>query len=149
MTDAVALPKPGDAADDDWREQAARTLEIPFTAASVGAARHELQELLADAPVGRIGRENAVMVTYELGMNAVDHGAAPSGTFEIGWRVEGDSLVISVVDGGTGGEVAVQPISLDDPRGRGLLMVDAFSSRWEVQRDDRTRVTAWVDLLAD
>ncbi len=103
------------------------SFELPPSPGSIPAARHLVLELLRawDAPQDL---DDVALLVAELVANVVDHvGGDASLTLELtgsdAW------LRIGVLDGSAIPPV-VQELSLDRPRGRGLLMVRAIADRW-------------------
>ncbi len=118
-------------------------LEHDSDAGSV--ARKLVLQLLATRPTTDELRHDAALVAYELVANAVMHGDPDAdGTVELVCELEGDQLLVQVRDAGSQG--TVEPNPLEPGNGRGLAIVDALSSTWEVDRSEGTVVTAWVPL---
>lgn len=128
------------------------SLDVPATHAAGRMARRVAHEYLASTGLEGVELEQAVFVLGELLDNAIDHGGggAARDSSEVeeparvhlevesaggAWRVavedegDGDPAVLEAMLGGEG----AMP-DLDDPRGRGLLLLQAFV--------DRVRVTA-------
>lgn len=87
------------------------------------------------------------MVVSELVANAVRHAQPLSdGTILVTWFQEGDSLRISVTDGGS---VSSQPHTLHTPAsaisGRGMAIVETLAVEWWSERT-RTRSTIHTRL---
>ncbi|MEO1062400.1 MAG: ATP-binding protein [Actinomycetota bacterium] len=119
-------------------------LTLPDDLSALGHARDAVRDVCA-----AFGGDSASaeLVATELVSNAVRHGGPP-----IELRVEADvsagSLRIAVSDGG-GGEPAIGAPSATTPGGRGLLLVDAMSDRWGVERlEAGKRVWAVVHTAA-
>jgi anti-sigma regulatory factor (Ser/Thr protein kinase) len=105
----------------------AASFDLPPRAPSIQAARHLVLELLRvwDAPQDR---SDAALLVTELVANVVDHvGGDAALTLEV--TASEDWLRIGVLDGSAVLPV-VQELSLERPRGRGLLMVQAIAERW-------------------
>ena len=83
------------------------------------------------------------LLVSELVTNAVIHGRGRI-TLRAS-RLNGDRLLVEVIDEGSGLEAAVRERDFEDPRagGRGLTIVDAESSRWGI-RKGTTHV--WFEL---
>ncbi|MEU9097414.1 ATP-binding protein [Streptomyces sp. NPDC048361] len=80
------------------------------------------------------------LVTAELASNAVRHGSLPGRDFRLALLLAPDRFRVEVTD--TRPErlppaVPAQPA--DDTTGRGLLLVQACSDRWEARSETRTR----------
>ncbi|MFJ9812795.1 ATP-binding protein [Streptomyces sp. NPDC101158] len=86
-------------------------------------------------PHGSADSDAVAQIVAELAANAVTHGRVPGRDFELALSYrQGESLRIDVSDTRTErrpGSVrpAVAPLS---DRGRGLLLVDALATRWEI-----------------
>ncbi|MFD8738917.1 ATP-binding protein [Streptomyces sp. NPDC059618] len=85
-------------------------------------------------------------IVAELTANAATHGRVPGRDFRLTLYVVGDTLRIEVTDTrgdrlprlGAGGACG--------DSGRGLLLVDAFASRWGVTPGPAPRKTVWAEL---
>jgi anti-sigma regulatory factor (Ser/Thr protein kinase) len=121
-------------------------LVLPYTASSVGVARHRLFSDLALAGVSEGALSDAGLVISELISNALRHATPlPDDTFKASWRIFSDSVEIAVSDGG-GPTVP----TVTDPvgwavGGRGLSIVDRLSLRWGVSDADGEK-TVWAEL---
>ena len=109
---------------------------------SVPAARHVAVELMRAWRVPQDTDDAALLVT-ELVANVVDHAqGAASLTLEL--TVSDGWLRIAVVDG-----CAVHPVvralDRDQPRGRGLLLLQAIADRWGAE-DHRGGKRVWFEL---
>jgi anti-sigma regulatory factor (Ser/Thr protein kinase) len=128
----------------------ASCVTVPFAADSASQVRRALHEDLAGHGVADLATLEATHVIYELVMNGVEHGRPdPQDALEVSWIAESAMLRISVLDRGgpeDGQRIVARLPSMDEPGGRGLAMVAAFSDRWVSDRTDGTRVTAWVRL---
>jgi anti-sigma regulatory factor (Ser/Thr protein kinase) len=126
-----------------------------FSPTPLGArlARHLAVERLHawGIPYGSDLSDTAALVVAELAANAVTHGRVPGRDFELRLALITGSLRIEVGD--TRGESRPEgpaPVQLLDESGRGLLLVDALASRWEVvDRDPPPGKTVRVDLDLD
>jgi serine/threonine-protein kinase RsbW len=124
------------------------TAQLPFDTRAAAHARGLVRDLLSSqvAPGSQVIAD-AALVLDELVSNAVKHGASDrKGKIEVAGKVEGDALVLSVLDEGSEGTVAAIPFSDDAAHGRGLSIVDALSTTWRVDRSRGTRVTALMRL---
>jgi anti-sigma regulatory factor (Ser/Thr protein kinase) len=110
--------------------------------ASVPAARHVTVQLMQAWGVPQ-DRDDAAILVTELVANVVDHveGAA-SLTLEL--AVSDGWLRIAVVDGSSIRPV-VRELERDQPRGRGLLLVQAIADRWGTE-DHRGGKRVWFEL---
>lgn len=122
-------------------------LELPLDPQSPARARAEIRELMSGRDQTQTG--DVVLLTSELVTNAVVHPASRLAE-DIGLRVftYAEGMRVEVDDAGPG----FDPTRLPEPgseRGRGLFLVDRFSSRWGTERieDDRgPRFMVWFEL---
>jgi anti-sigma regulatory factor (Ser/Thr protein kinase) len=84
--------------------------------------------------------QTAKLLTSELVANAVLHGA---GRILLRAALNDDRVLIEVIDDGAGFEHHVRQREFEDLHGRGLLIVDAESSRWGIH-EGTTHV--WFEL---
>ena len=118
------------------------SFDLPPTPGSVRVARHVLLELLRVWDVPHEHEDAALLVT-ELVTNVVDHvGGEAELTVEI--TSGEDWLRIAVVDGSAVLPV-VRELSLDQPRGRGMRMIQAIADRWGVEEHGGGK-RVWLDL---
>ncbi|MGY2128851.1 ATP-binding protein [Blastococcus sp. SYSU DS0617] len=118
------------------------SFDLPPTAGSVRVARHVVLELMRAWGVPHDGEDAALLVT-ELVANVVDHVEGDAVlTLELG--ASEDWLRIAVVDGSAIRPV-VRELSLDEPRGRGMRMVQAIAERWGVE-DHLGGKRVWFEL---
>jgi anti-sigma regulatory factor (Ser/Thr protein kinase) len=117
------------------------------TPAAVPLARHLLQDWLTLVPVEADSAENVLLVASELCSNAVRHASGePRGITMKAW-VDGDDIIIEVVDDGKGmPHYTMSDDELPDPEaeeGRGLFLVRTIADEvtFEVQ-DSGTAVRA-------
>lgn len=147
------------------------TTELPFTARSTTLARQLLRYHLLAAGSSRELAENAELVLHELISNCVDHGyPCPNDTLRLSWHVSATRVDVTVTDHGphprcprchsagfadapgrapVPGSAEITIIATtpaeDAPRGRGLLIVEGLSDRWEVTTTgDSTTVQATI-----
>lgn len=105
-------------------------------------ARRALRQLLDTARVDRDTSDTAVLLATELVTNAVEHG---SGGAHMDATVQEGLIRLEVTDSSTVVPHPNTSVSDLDERGRGLLLIDALSSRWGVQpRPDGK--TVWCEL---
>lgn len=87
--------------------------------------------------------EDARLLTSELVANAVEH-VAGEGALEVRMEVSDERLRVEVYDGGTGFDWVPRRSDAGNERGWGLHFTDTVSSRWAVERGERTCV--WFEL---
>src|SRR5690349_9249390 len=114
-------------------------LDLPREASAVATAREALRGSLPD-DIDPRSASDLVLLVSELVANAVEHG---EGAIRVRLRSVDGNVVGEVVDQGRGFEREVREVGLDEVRGRGLLIVDALSSRWGVH-EGTTHV--WFEL---
>ncbi|MER5727799.1 ATP-binding protein [Streptomyces sp. NPDC002138] len=104
------------------------------TPRGAGLARRLTLLQLEDWGVAReTGTSDAVAaIVAELVANAVTHGKVPGRDFELRLILTSGSIRIEVADAGRGGTPRVAGPADDAESGRGLLLVEAFSSSWGV-----------------
>lgn len=89
-----------------------------------------------------------MIILSELVTNAVDHGSDADGsaTVSVMAALTGNGVRVTVMDpGAPSGEPEVHHPLDDEVGGRGLLLVEALSSRWGSAHDDLGRVV-WAEL---
>lgn len=91
--------------------------------------------------------DDAELVVSELVTNAVRAGAD---TVHVALRLHHGELELDVTDDGPGWPRLVEP-GERDPRGRGLVLVDALADRWRAQRVESggKRVSVAIAVPAD
>lgn len=102
------------------------TLTVSADTAATRSARAVVRELCSTADLNGDTVETAVLLVTELVSNAIEHGG---GTAVLGADVDERRLRIDVADD----DPQIPQVhrgEIDDERGRGLLLVDALSSRW-------------------
>jgi two-component sensor histidine kinase len=109
---------------------------------SVPAARHLVAAVLGGWNAPHDADDVALLVT-ELVTNVLDHvGGEASITLEL--ALAEDWLRISVADGSSVRPV-VRELSTENPRGRGLRLVQAIADRWGAE-DHRGGKRVWFEL---
>lgn len=91
--------------------------------------------------VGQPEMSGVKMICSELVNNAVMHGR---GAIQLRADIDGDRILIDVVDEGEGFEHVVRQVPFDELSGRGLAIVEAESSRWGIH-EGTTHVWAEVE----
>lgn len=118
------------------------SVDLPPIPPSVPVARHVVLELLHGWRSPH-DREDAALLVTELVSNVVDHVEGEANlTLEL--SLSDDWLRIAVVDGSAIRPV-VRELSLDNPRGRGLRMVQAIADRWGAE-DFNGGKRVWFEL---
>lgn len=104
-------------------------------------------------PYGSDAAEAVAVIVAELAANAVTHGRVPGRDFELRLSLPTGSIRIEVSDTFTDSRPPkpgdVLPAHALDEHGRGLVLVEAMASRWEVVTRDGApgkTVCAEVDL---
>jgi anti-sigma regulatory factor (Ser/Thr protein kinase) len=113
------------------------TRRFPREATSVGAARRFATQLLAGAPAKTV--DAVELMVSELATNCIRHAEA---AFEVTVSRARGRVRIAVTDD-AGGTPTMRSPGPEDPTGRGLLIVDAFSDAWGVEREGRGGKTVW------
>jgi anti-sigma regulatory factor (Ser/Thr protein kinase) len=116
------------------RRSPTRTVDLPFTLASVREARRRLAADLVELGIEDPGRADALVVLSELVGNALRH-ARPtrSGNVRVMWRVLPEEIEIAVADGGSPTSPRVDRPPFAALSGRGLGIVDALCDGWGVE----------------
>lgn len=122
------------------------TLRMPFEPSSVSEARRRLQTWMAEQGLENGPVDDARVVVSELVANSVRHARPlPDGTVLVSWRVDGESLDLSVTDGGSG----TRPMRVNAPisalAGRGIAIVETLTMRWWAEQT-RSRSTVHAVL---
>lgn len=114
-------------------------LELPNTRQAPRTARRELVGWL-DGELDAAYVQTAELLVSELVTNAVVHGR---GAIELHARLDDECLFVEVTDEGTRFDRTVRLIGGDAVGGRGLVIVDAYATRWGID-EHPTRV--WFEL---
>ena len=109
--------------------EVSRRLDLPAELASPGEARAVIRLVCRVGGIGDEVREDAELVATELVANVVDH-AGTRCTLTV--AVTGVGVFIEVRDFYPCPPPQPQPFDPSNPRGRGLQVVAAVSSRWGV-----------------
>lgn len=110
---------------------------------SVTAARRFVTAALQEVP-GE-AREVVPLMVSELASNCLRHG---DGGFELTVIVTPAEVRVEATDGGAGRPQLRYP-DPTDPTGRGLQIVDMFSSRWGIDLRPGGGKTVWLTLAVE
>ncbi|MFF2010027.1 ATP-binding protein [Streptomyces sp. NPDC058195] len=103
-------------------------------------------------PHGSEANRTATLLVAELATNAVRHGRVPGRDFRLRLTLQaGDpELLVEVTDASPGRPLpvpgAIPPPSAEGDGGRGLLLVEALSSRWGATGGDPYTKTVWCEV---
>ena len=117
------------------------TLTVTADATATRSARALVRDLCATASIGPQAVETAVLLVTELVSNAIQHGG---GSALVDADVDRTRLRVSVADSDPRLPTAALA-AIDAERGRGLLLVEALSSRWGATPLDDGKVV-WFEL---
>ncbi len=124
----------------------ANVLLLPFAASSVGVARRRLVSDLIAADVYDSAVCDVALVISELLSNALRHAAPlPGSKIRVAWRVDADSVQISVSDGGGPTVPELGEPTQGATGGRGLRIVEKLSRRWGASTGDEG-TTVWAEV---
>ncbi len=118
-----------------------RVLHLVGDVSSVRPARVFVRETVG-ALVPDSVLQDALVVVSELITNAVLHAGTDS---DLEVRLSGGELEIRVTDTSTRPPVRHVPVGGPSTQGRGLVLLDALSSRWGIERLPDGK-TVWVVL---
>ncbi|MFJ6196652.1 SpoIIE family protein phosphatase [Micromonospora sp. NPDC092111] len=119
---------------DGGRDEHVRRVRLPADRRTPAAARAVVRSLLAEADLDELLNE-ALLLTTELSTNAVEHARTELDIEVVADRI-GLTVTVSDFAAGPVDELVVgirndsDQISEVSERGRGLLLVDHFASRW-------------------
>ena len=103
-------------------------LNLPHDPSAASTARRAAERRFAGA-LSQGRRGDVALVVSELVNNAVVHG---EGDIVVKLQLDGDVLRGEVIDHGRGFEHEVRARGARDISGRGLLIVEALTSRWGI-----------------
>jgi anti-sigma regulatory factor (Ser/Thr protein kinase) len=115
-------------------------LRVPTDLVYVRPVRKMVEGLLASQGWNEEAVDDVGLVVTEIVQNAIEHGSRGTGKERIEVRVEvaEDSIVLEVVDPGTGKDPRLLlerdvtlAVPLDAPRGRGLYLVHQLSKAFD------------------
>ncbi len=124
---------------DEWQ----LTMELPCAAPSVSLARGFVADVLVERGLADLVPD-ARVIASELSTNSIVHARS---AFTLGLLLRAGDLVVSVFDTSDLLPVRRSPYPTVST-GRGLLLVEAFSGAWGVQRHASGGKTVWARLRA-
>jgi two-component sensor histidine kinase len=117
-------------------------VDLPPVVTSVPLARHVTLEILRGWDAGH-DPDDAALLISELVSNVVDHAGSET-TLTLELALAGEWLRLSVADGSAIRPV-VRELRQEEPRGRGLQLVEAIAQRWGVE-DHHGGKRVWFEL---
>lgn len=102
-------------------------------------------EVAADLPPTTLA--DVALLTHELVMNGVRHGAPGAEGVELKVERAETQLRVEVVDDGDGFQATSTGNGSEVPGGLGLRLVAEVADHWGITRTDRTRV--WFEIALD
>ena len=113
-----------------------KEIRLPGLAAEVSAARRFVRDVLGEHP----GRTDAVLLTSEIGTNAIEHSRSgrPGGSFlvQVRWTIQW--VRVAVVDDGADGAPCLRRVGTSREGGRGVALLDELAVRWGFSRRSTT-----------
>ncbi|WP_326673124.1 ATP-binding protein [Streptomyces canus] len=99
-------------------------------------------------PFGSDLSDTVALVVAELASNAVLHARVPGRDFALRLEHRTDALRIEVADARGDRPVATSPMTTDTTadHGRGLVIVDALASRWDVTDRPGPGKVVWAEI---
>ncbi|WP_225834049.1 ATP-binding protein [Streptomyces sp. NK08204] len=88
----------------------------------------------------------AAQIVAELAANAVTHGKVAGRDFRLMMYAVGETLRIEVTDTRGDRRPQPQPAAADAESGRGLVLIEALSTRWGVTDGPTPRKTVWAEV---
>lgn len=123
-----------------------RVVLLPYTAASVGAARKHVVADLRSAGIFEPTETDAAIVVSELMTNALRHAnPLPGAVIRVGWELATDHVEVEVSDGGGSTLPRLGEPEQSATSGRGLGIVEKLSRRWGV-RQEGDELTVWAEV---
>ncbi|GAA2446779.1 hypothetical protein GCM10010191_74860 [Actinomadura vinacea] len=119
---------------------------LPYAPSSVAVARKRLRSELTASGVFESVLDDVSVIVSELLSNALRHARPlPSGQIRLAWAHDGETLELSVTDGGAMTEPRRGPGTLSSLGGRGLGIVEALSEGWGVRHENGSTIV-WAVL---
>ncbi|MFF5019479.1 ATP-binding protein [Streptomyces sp. NPDC001165] len=124
-------------------------VEFPAALEAIPPARRELHTLLCKSGLAGIA-DIVALAAEELMANAVAHGChglAPDTTVDMAITCDGRQVTLKVEDPSSD-LPCVLPGTSDEEGGRGMLLVDAFTDRWGVEKPSTGGAgkAVWMEL---
>ncbi|OLT16065.1 hypothetical protein BJF79_18595 [Actinomadura sp. CNU-125] len=118
-----------------------KEIRLPGLAVEVSAARRFVREVLGEHP----GRADAVLLTSEIGTNAVEHSRSgrPGGSFLVNVRWTIRWARVAVIDDGADGAPCLQRVGTGSAGGRGVALLDELAVRWGFSRRSTRGTEVW------
>jgi anti-sigma regulatory factor (Ser/Thr protein kinase) len=125
-----------------------RSVEVPYVASGVSAARHRVAGDLAAHGLPPDVVDDVVLVVSELLSNALRHARPlPSGDLRVSWGLEGGAVQVVVTDGGATTRPHIVAATVSSTGGRGLSIISDVARDWGVSDgEDETNVWAIVPI---
>ncbi len=122
---------------------------LPHAPSSVSVARRHLSADLFASGIQDSTIDDACVIVSELLSNALRHARPlPSGQIRVSWSRQGDSVEVSVSDGGAATEPRRGRPALSSLGGRGLGIVESLAECWGVRHEETGGTTVWAVLKA-
>jgi GAF domain-containing protein/anti-sigma regulatory factor (Ser/Thr protein kinase) len=116
---------------------------LPAEPSSAGAARAELNKILHSCGAAPEVEVAQLLVT-EVVANAIRH--AEGERVELAVSIDDAAVRVEVGDEGDSDPVPGPPPGIEDPGGRGLMIVEALASRWGYERRPDGGKRVWFEL---
>lgn len=118
-----------------------KEIRLPGLAIEVSAARRFVRDVLGEHP----GRTDAVLLTSEIGTNAVEHSRSgrPGGSFLVNVRWTVEWVRVAVTDEGAAGAPCLQRGGTAREGGRGVALLDELAVRWGFSRRSTRGTEVW------
>lgn len=120
-----------------------RTRSFEHTVDSVSEARRFVQEVLQDAPLPL--RDAVILMVSELASNCIRH---TESDFDLTITLVGEEIRVEASDCG-GGVPTMRKPAPTDPSGRGLQIIDMFSTAWGHEARPDKGKTVWFSVMLE
>jgi anti-sigma regulatory factor (Ser/Thr protein kinase) len=116
-----------------------------------GAMAPAMARELISRTLGAVAREETMrdllLLATELVTNAVRHANVDeAGTIDFSAVAADGRVRVAVTDPGGADTPRMQELSVDEPGGMGLFLVDQISQRWAVETGDGGATRVWFEL---